>query len=207
MEPPARQTMRQTARREGGASEAPRRRDAVAVGRRLRELRHSLGISLTELSRRAGLSQGYLSQVERDRATPSTTALSKLSEVLGVPVVHFFEPSHERLPEHYVVRRRGRRTVIYPGSKVRNELLVPDLRGKLEAVYFRARGGTKSPVYKHEGEEFGYVLAGKLRVTVGDDTFVLVKGDSISLPSHQPHFWEALGRGVEALWVGTPPSW
>jgi quercetin dioxygenase-like cupin family protein len=127
--------------------------------------------------------------------------------VLEVPVAHFFEPSHERLPEHYVVRRGGRRTILYPGSKVKNELLVPDLRGRLEAIYFQASGKTKSPVYKHEGEEFGYVLKGRLRVTVGDDTFVLGKGDSITLPSHQPHSWEALGRDVEALWVATPPSW
>lgn len=187
--------------------EGQRRRDAVVIGRRLRQLRHARGLSLAQLSRDAGLSQGYLSQVERDRATPSTTALSRLSEVLGVSVAHFFEPSQERLPEHYVVRQGGRRTILYPGSEVRNELLVPDLRGRLEAIYFRASGKTRSPIYKHEGEEFGYVLKGRLRVTVGDDTFVLGKGDSITLPSHQPHCWEALGRGVEALWVATPPSW
>jgi transcriptional regulator with XRE-family HTH domain len=190
-----------------GARSESRRRDAVAIGRRLRQLRHAREMSLTELSRRAGLSQGYLSQVERDRATPSTTALSRLCEVLDVPVVHFFEPSQERLPENYVVRNRGRRTVLYPGSRVKNELLVPDLRGKLEAVYFRARARTRSPVYKHEGEEFGYVLKGRLRVTVGDDTFVLGKGDSITLPSHQPHYWEVIGPGAEVLWVNTPPSW
>jgi transcriptional regulator with XRE-family HTH domain len=184
-----------------------KRRDTVAIGRRLRDLRHAKSLSLAQVSRQAGLSQGYLSQVERERATPSTTALSKLSEVLEVPVAYFFEASHERLPEHYVVPRGGRRTILYPGSRVKNELLVPDLRGRLEAIYFRAPGKTKSPVYKHEGEEFGFVLKGWLRVTVGDDTFVLGKGDSITLPSHQPHFWEALGQGVEALWVATPPSW
>jgi transcriptional regulator with XRE-family HTH domain len=188
-------------------ADARRRHDAVAVGRRLRDLRHAQHLSLVQLARQAGLSQGYLSQVERDRATPSTAALSKLAEALSVPVAHFFEPSHERLPEDWVVRRGGRRTILYPGSTVKNELLVPDLRGRLEAIYFRARGKTRSPVYKHEGEEFGYVLKGRLRVTVGDDTFVLGKGDSITLPSHQPHFWEALGRGVEALWVATPPTW
>ena len=188
-------------------ADGQRRADAIAIGRRLRELRHAKSLSLAQVSQRADLSQGYLSQVERDRATPSTTALSRLSEVLEVPVAHFFEASHERLPEHYVVRRGRRRTILYPCSKVKNELLVPDLRGRLEAIYFRAPGKTRSPVYKHEGEEFGYVLKGRLRVTVGDDTFVLGKGDSITLPSHQPHFWEALGRGAEALWVATPPSW
>jgi len=183
------------------------RKNEVEVGRRLRALRQERKLSLTTLSRRAGLSQGYLSQVERDRAMPSMTALSKLAEVLGVPVAHVFDAAHERLPENYVVRRGGRRAVFYPGSTVRNELLVPDLRGRLEAVSFRARAGTKSPLYKHEGEEFGYVLKGRLRVTIGNDEFVLAKGDAICFPSHQPHFWEAAGRETEALWVTTPPSW
>lgn len=188
-------------------SQARARHDPLGIGRRVRDLRQSRHLSLTELARHAGLSQGYLSQVERDRATPSTTALSKLSEALDVPVGYFFEPSQDRLPEHYVVRRQGRRVVLYPGSEVRNELLVPDLRGKLEAVYFRARAGTRSPTYKHEGEEFGLVLKGRLRVTVGEDQFELRKGDSITYPSHQPHHWEAVGGTVEAVWVATPPSW
>jgi transcriptional regulator with XRE-family HTH domain len=196
-----------TRARSAVAPAAARRRNGVEIGSRLRELRHSRTLSLIELSRRAGLSQGYLSQVERDRATPSMTALSKLAEVLGVPVAHFFAPTDERLPENYVVRRAGRRAMLYPGSTVKNELLVPDLRGRLEAVFFRAQRGARSPVYKHEGEEFGYVLKGRMRVTIGDDQFVLGKGDAICFPSHDPHYWEALGRGVEALWVTTPPSW
>jgi transcriptional regulator with XRE-family HTH domain len=195
------------ARAEAATAGNTSRRPGVEVGRRLRDLRHARHLSLVAVSRRAGLSQGYLSQVERDRATPSMTAISKLAEVLGVPVAYFFEAAQERLPENYVVRQGRRRTVLYPGSRVRNELLVPDLRGRLEAIRFRAPAGTKSPTYKHEGEEFGYVLKGRLRVTVGGDTFVLGKGDSICFPSHQAHFWEALGRGTEALWVATPPSW
>jgi len=189
------------------AAVSRRGKQSIDVGRRLRALRHAQRLSLTALSRRAGLSQGYLSQVERDRATPSMTALSKLADVLGVPVAQLFEPTHERLPENYVVRHGSRRALFYPGSNVRNELLVPDLRGRLEAVWFGATSGTKSPTYKHEGEEFGFVLKGRLRVTIGSDTFVLGKGDCISFPSHQPHFWESLGRGTEALWVATPPSW
>lgn len=196
-----------TDRTEARGSGTRTRHDPLGIGRRVRDLRQSRHLSLTELSRRAGLSQGYLSQVERDRATPSTTALSRLSEALDVPVAYFFEASQDRLPEHYVVRRAGRRVLLYPGSEVRNELLVPDLRGKLEAVYFRARAGTRSPTYKHEGEEFGLVLKGRLRVTVGDDRFDLRKGDSITYPSHEPHCWEAVGGPAEAVWVATPPSW
>ena len=191
----------------GGARERNGRHAELRFGARLRALRRARRVPLTALARRAGLSPGYLSLVERDMATPSVTALARLSDTLEVPMSHFFEPAGERTPGQYVVRRHGRRVVLYPGSPVRHELLVPDLRGKLEAVYSRVRAGTKSPVYKHDGEEFGYVLRGRLRVTVGDDVFTLEPGDSISYPSHLPHHWEALGKGVEVVWVATPPSW
>jgi transcriptional regulator with XRE-family HTH domain len=184
----------------------PARNRSVRIGARLRTLRRDRRVALTTLSRRAGLSPGYLSQVERDLATPSTTALGRLSEVLDVPVSYFFEPSGERLPENYVVRRDQRKMIIYPDFPVQNQLLVPDLRGKLEAVYLKAARKTRSPVYRHDGEEFGYVIRGRLRVTVGDDVFTLERGDSISYPSHLPHFWETLAE-TEMLWVATPPSW
>jgi hypothetical protein len=46
----------------------------------------------------------------------------------------------------------------------------------------------------------------RLRATVGGDVFTLERGDSISYPSHVPHFWETLAES-EMLWVATPPSW
>jgi transcriptional regulator with XRE-family HTH domain len=207
----ARATAKPTRRPAGPGAGPPARRSeagrGVRIGERLRELRQRARTPLTALAAKAGLSPGYLSQVERDLATPSTTALARLSDALGVPVGHFFESSGERVPGNYVVRRDARRTIIYPGSTVRSELLVSDLRGKLEGLYFRARPGAKSPVYKHDGEEFGYIFRGRLRITIGDDVFTLGRGDSICFPCHVPHWWEALGTGVEALWVVTPPSW
>ena len=191
----------------GGRRVRPAGRREIRFGTRLRELRRSRAVPLTALAKRAGLSPGYLSLVERDMATPSMTALARLSETLDVPMTYLFDPSAERRPENFVVRRARRRVVIYPGSTAKHELLVPDLRGKLEAVYVRAPAGTRSPVYKHDGEDFAYVLKGRLRLTVGDDSFTLERGDSISYPSHEPHFWEALGTGVEALFVATPPAW
>jgi transcriptional regulator with XRE-family HTH domain len=184
---------------------SPRSRD-VRIGARLRALRLERRVPLTALSRRAGLSPGYLSQVENDLAMPSTTALGRLAEALDVPLASVFEPHGERSPEQYVVRRASRRAVVYPGSKVHHELLVPDLRGKLEAVYCNAPRDTTSPTYRHEGEELGYVIRGRLRVTVGDDVFVLERGDAISYPSHLTHFWHTLAE-TEMLWIATPPSW
>src|SRR5215831_20348579 len=83
------------------ARPAPARSRDVRIGARLRALRLERRVPLTALSRQAGLSPGYLSQVENDLAMPSTTALGRLAEVLEVPLSSFFEPSGGRLPENY----------------------------------------------------------------------------------------------------------
>lgn len=207
MAPRSGATSHSQVRRARPKAEAPARQPGLHFGARLRALRVQRRTSITALGRRAGLSAGYLSLVERDMATPSTTALARLAESLDVPISHFFEPTGHRMPENYVVRRRNRRVVIYPGSPARNELLVPDLRGKLEAVYISARPHTQSPDYKHDGEDWGHVLRGRLRVVVGDDVFTLERGDSISFPSHITHHWETTTMGAQAIWVASPPSW
>jgi quercetin dioxygenase-like cupin family protein len=101
-------------------------------------------------------------------------------------MAYVLESSAEPLPEDFVGRRTQRRGVIYPGSSARHELLVPNLRGELEAVYVRARPGMRSPVYKHDSEDFACVLKGRLAITVGDDIFTLSRGDSVAYPSHTP---------------------
>jgi len=56
------------------------------AGDKIRRLRTSSGITVSELARRAGLSQGYLSQIEMGRATPSVRALAMTAKALDVPL-------------------------------------------------------------------------------------------------------------------------
>jgi quercetin dioxygenase-like cupin family protein len=161
------------------------------------------------MARKADISAGYLSQIERDLAVPSVQTLGKIADALGTSLSRLFEEA-ESPPtlKQLVVRRERRKTILYKGSTSTNELLVPDLKGQLEVILSQIRPGTRSPVYQHPGEEFGFVLRGRLRLWVGAEPFDLRRGDAIRFPATTPHHWESRSRGrTEVLWAVSPPSW
>lgn len=179
------------------------------AGDRIRHLRKEMNLRLKDLAGKAGVSLGHLSGIERGQAVPSVTALARIAEVLGTPLPGLFDEQPVPRGHRYLVRKGERRTIVYPGAQVRNELLVPDLRRKMEALVSKIVPGTASPVYEHQGEDFGYILKGRLRFWVGDEEFLLEEGDSISFPAHLPHYWihPKTARPAETLWVITPPTW
>ena len=173
----------------------------------LARLRRERRIPLRDMARKLDLSAGYLSQIERDLAVPSIQTLAKIADAFDTTLAKLFEMAESPAPRRLVVRREARKAVLRKGSTSVNELLVPDLKGQLEVILSRIRPGTRSPVYQHAGEEFGYVLKGTLTLWVGDERFALRAGDAIRFAATSPHRWQkGRGRG-EVLWVITPPSW
>jgi len=175
-----------------------------AVVARLRRDRH---VPLRDMARKLDLSAGYLSQIERDLAVPSIQTLARIAEAFDTSLSQLFEQAEGATPRRLVVRREERRRVVAKGSTSRNELLVSDLKGQLEVLLSHVRAGTKSPVYKHAGEEFGFVIKGRLTVWVGDECFHLRRGDAIRYAATTPHSWEKARGATEVLWVVTPPTW
>jgi mannose-6-phosphate isomerase-like protein (cupin superfamily) len=99
--------------------------------------------------------------------------------------------------------------ILYPGSQIRHQLLSPDLRRKLEAIWFSAPPGTGSgeDPYQHEGEEIGIVLRGRAECWIGERTYTLGPGDAIYFSSQVPHGWRNTGEDqLEMIWVSTPPT-
>jgi quercetin dioxygenase-like cupin family protein len=83
------------------------------------------------------------------------------------------------------------------------------LQGKLEVIRSDANPGESSPeeFLSHDGEEFGYVMKGKLEVTVGEEVYILEEGDSIHYSSAHPHRLESIGDvPCKSIWMITPPS-
>lgn len=179
------------------------------LGKVIRERRGEGRLTLRDLARKTGFSPSYLSQIERGVITPSVSALRKIADAFGVTVGTLFDQAERPgTTQRKVVRRHERRIITYPGSKIENQLLAPDLRRKMEPFWVRARPGIKSPVYVHDGEEFAFVLKGTMTIWAGDERFVLKTGDAIYLESSVPHRWENSGRGdAVVLWVTTPPTW
>lgn len=190
------------------ADQAPSAADSgPRLGAVIARLRRERRIPLRDMARKLNLSAGYLSQIERDLAVPSVQTLATIAGAFDTSLARLFEEAEAPEPRRMVVRREARRVVLYRGSTSRNELLVPDLKGQLEVILSHIRPGTKSPVYCHAGEEFGYVLKGRLELSVGEERFLLRQGDAIQFPATRPHHWKKGAGRAEVLWVITPPTW
>ena len=180
------------------------------IGREVRSLRKARGLTLSDLAEASGLSIGYLSLVERDKATPSINALHAVSRALGVTVSWFFEAGAVPDAERDLVVRRARRRRLDFSAGIVDELLSPSLAGALELLASRFPPGASSgeEPYTHAGEEAGVVIRGRLELWVDGKSFLLEAGDSFGFPSSLPHRYRNPGmEEAEVIWAITPPSY
>ena len=190
-----------------------------SLGARIRQRRRELKLRLIELAEMCDISPSFLSQIERDQANPSISTLHEIAIALGVTMASFFagpddetpipasEPKKE--PTAYVVRADARKTLMYPGSGIKNELLSPDLNRAIQMMYvvMPPETGTGREALVHEGEECGVVLQGTVEIWAGDDHYVLGPGDAIYQKSTIPHRSKNIGDDDVIIVVAiTPPS-
>jgi len=179
------------------------------LGLTIRRLRESRQLSLKEVAARSGLTQSFLSQVERNLTSPSVASLRKVAQAFGVPLTELFQGPVR--PENRVVRRAERRQLIHPGRQWRDYLLTPSLTGKLQVILsvIEPGGGSGEEPYAHDSdEECVVILRGRLDFWVGPDRYLLEEGDSIVFESRIPHRNRNPGpEQTEVLWITTPPSY
>jgi len=190
-----------------------------SIGVRLAELRKEHRYSIRKLAERAGVSASLISDVERGKVEPSISTLKRLSDALGTTLTYFFSEPAARSGR---VVRAGERVVLrgdesnneelrsaIQTSGIRFELASPESAEMIEAIYGRYEPGASlgdEPV-THEGEEWGMVLRGRLKVWVGDEIHFLDPGDAIWYPSTTPHRMENVAdEPTEYIWIDTPKS-
>jgi transcriptional regulator with XRE-family HTH domain len=177
---------------------------AMALGEKIRALRQRLGQTLDQTATAAGISKPFLSQVERGHASPSLTSLSGIAKALGVTMQYFVEtPSEERSVT------RGSKLEFFGFADSANQFarLTNTAGGRqLESILVRLpKGGKRSEVTTHAGEEFLYVIDGAVTLELEGKSFVLQAGDSAHYQSTVPHGWSNEGnKEAVVVWVGTP---
>jgi len=181
------------------------------LGSAIRELRKARDLTLKDVADEAGLSVGYLSQVERDLATPSIKALHEIARVLGVNIGWFFAPSDadDSGERRYIVRADRRRTLNF-GSGITDHLLCPSLSGELELLCSTFAPGASSgdEPYTHRGEEAGVIVSGELELWIDAEHFHLSSGDSFNFSSTIPHHYRNPGESeTVVIWAITPPTY
>ena len=178
----------------------------MKIGDKLRRLRLQRGLTQAELADRCELSKSFISLLERDLTSPSLDTLSDLLETLGSDLPTFFRETDERMvfgEEDIFVKEdpEGMRGMI--------KWLIPSAqKNQMEPILVEmAPGGETAELGPHEGEEFGYVLSGTVKIILGDRTERARRDESFCIRPTAPHRLVNAGKGVcRVLWVSTPPS-
>ena len=189
-------------------SSAPEAVAEVDVGERLRAIRGLRRATLRTIADRAGVSESFLSQVERGKASASIASLRRIAGALGVSVADLFEPSGPPRPR--VLRREERPSLAF-GILGRKLLLTPRPLHALEVFVgeFDPGGSTGTEPYAHgDSEELFVVLAGSAQLELGGELHELEAGDSIDYRSSTPHRITNTGPDrAEVMWIISPPSY
>jgi transcriptional regulator with XRE-family HTH domain len=168
----------------------------VNVGERIRQLRLGLGLSVRTLATKTGFSPSLISQVEHGQVTPSIGSLERIAMALGVSLGKFFaEPETSTVG---LVRASARQKLTSTWSPVSIEALGPmDGTGRLEPVMITMAPGGRSGKYPAapSGEKFALIFEGEVTLTLGDEVYVLRKGDTITFTPTTRHQWENTGVG------------
>lgn len=166
-------------------------RSNTHVGIRLRALRKTEGLSISELGKKAGVSNGMISQIERGLTNPSLKTLERLHIALSVPLTSLLESSAPSSPvaDREIVRRVDNRPSFAVGSEgMTKELLTPSGEHQLQMMIIGLPAGARSvDVLLGDGEKAGWILDGSIQLTVNGHSSVLSAGDSFQFPSTVPH--------------------
>ena len=174
------------------------------LGKKIKRMRHQKGLTQEELADRCELTKGYISQLENDLNSPSIATLTDILVALGSSLSEFFK---EETEEKVVFSKEE--FIEKDSDGVLFHWLIPNAqKNMLEPVLVElSEGVSTARDIPHEGEEFGYVLEGKIAVLLGGKQYLCRKGEAFYYNAGKPHLIVNKSKGkARFLWVSTPPN-
>lgn len=172
--------------------------DIEVIGKRIQELRSIIGFSLEEMARATGVSRESYLEYEEGKKDFPFSFLFNCSEKFGVDVVELITGENPHLTGYTLVRG-GQGLPIQRHDSLDYFHLAARFRGKLaepfmvRAPYIEALQSQPIELNTHEGQEFDYVVSGRLRFTHEGHIEELQPGDSVYYDSGKPHGMIATG--------------
>lgn len=181
------------------------------IGSKLRHARLTKRLRLVDIAEQVGCSESMLSKIECGKAIPSLGMLHRVVAALETSIAELFNSADA---SDFVIHRPGDRPSVtidpkQSGSGIRLERLVPFSAGRaLEGnIHVVMPGAIFGGSIKHAGEEVGYVVSGRLELTVGDRVALLEDGYSFFFKSDLPHSYRNAGNiPAVVVWINTPPT-
>lgn len=176
-----------------------------SIGKKIKDLRNKNGLTQQELADRTELTKGYISQLERGQVAPSVITLLDLIECLGSNASDFFK---EAEPEQVVFSEKGFFEKIDDGGNSIQWIVPTAQKNEMEPLLVVLKPHQRLSEDKpHQGEEFGYVMSGRIRLCLGEQKYVVKAGESFYYQANRIHFIENYtSRPAKFIWVSTPPS-
>lgn len=173
------------------------------IGSKIKRLRLANGLTLEELANRSELTKGFLSQLERDLTSPSITTLVDILEALGTSLPEFFnEKEDEQIAfkkEDFFINEQDDYMISY---------IIPNAqKNQMEPILLTLESGKESmTIDPHEGEEFGYIMQGKVSLVYGEKTLTVKKGETFYIKGGVSHYLKNTSETIaKVIWVSTPP--
>lgn len=173
------------------------------IGYKIKQLRIQNALTLEELASRCELTKGFLSQVERNLTSPSVSTLNDILEGLGVSLSVFFQEAKEErvvfTEDDFFIDEKETSVVHWIVPNAQKNEMEPILLDLME-------NGESQIIDAHEGEEFGYILSGKITLVNGETEFTVKKGETFYISGKYTHYLKNVGKQTaRVLWITTPP--
>ena len=176
----------------------------MELGAKLKEMRQQKNLTQEELADRCELTKGYISQLENDLTSPSIATLVDLLNALGSNLSDFFhEESEEKIvftEAEYIEKQSD--------GMLWNWVIPNAQKNMMEPVLVELEAGASTPAdFPHEGEEFGFVLEGRISVMIAGKRHAAKKGESFYFTANKEHYIVNTGKGrAKFVWISTPPN-
>jgi len=167
------------------------------IGKKIKRVRTDKNVPLERIANETGFSVDYLKEVECGQAMPPVGAILQIARALEIDSASLLKEPGSSLQKR--IKTHTKRTENYA-----YKTLTPGTESKhLKAfkVVIDAQQEHKGVDYHHEGEEFDYVLSGKVQVTVGSHVNILSAGDCLHFNSGIPHKLKSISAECAELIV------
>ncbi len=176
----------------------------MELGAKIRDMRQRINLTQEELADRCELTKGYISQLENDLTSPSIATLCDILNALGSTLGDFFheetEPKLVFSDAEYIEKETNGVIVNWVIPNAQKNMMEPLL------VELAPEKETELDL-PHDGEEFGFVLEGRIAVIRNKKRYPVKKGESFYYTADKEHYVVNIGKGkAKFLWISTPPN-
>ena len=174
------------------------------IGERIKNLRNRNGLTQQELADRTELTKGFISQLERGQVSASVVTLFDLIECLGSTPAEFFRQDEEQVvcsEQEYFETLDGQgnsiQWIVPSAQKYQMEPLLVVL----------APHGVLEEDKPHSGEEFGFLISGRLNLHLGEKVYHIKAGESFYYQAAKTHYLSnPANRPAKLIWISSPPE-